>query len=340
MFHHVHAARIERVMNTIVEPWETEDLSTGHYVHLEHHPVRSNTLRIVFLHGLTQNLECWRGTAERIVSSNHLRAECVLIDMIGHGKTLTPGGIASRVRPDVMSRQVQRVLEKIGWMSTPSSSSPSHALASKITLAGLSLGGAVSLLWSEQHLDSVARIVRVAAAGLDETWYQSPLSSLPLLCRSTGLPNLISGLSSRLTTTALARNQFLLQFVLSGYSYTPSTVSDHSLPFPSLSPFCCCCCCCFIFIFIFNIICINKYIILLLYCVHTYYTDYLSRICLVRDECAVLWCESKNARNVKRSWCDCGCGGRDIGFCSSSAHKEMEAGYDSFKVWMGACINM
>ena len=199
---------------SIVEPWETEELSTGHYVHLEQsQTVRSNTLRIVFLHGLTQNLECWRGTAERIVSSNHLRADCVLIDMIGHGKTPTPGGIASRVRPDVMCRQVQRVLEQIGWMSTPSSSSPSHASASKITLAGLSLGGAVSLLWSEQHLDSVARIVRVAAAGLDETWYQSPLSSLPFLCRSTGLPNLISGLSSRLTTTSLVRNQCLLQLL-------------------------------------------------------------------------------------------------------------------------------
>ena len=316
---------------SIVEPWETEELSTGHYVHLEQsQTVRSNTLRIVFLHGLTQNLECWRGTAERIVSSNHLRADCVLIDMIGHGKTPTPGGIASRVRPDVMCRQVQRVLEQIGWMSTPSSSSPSHASASKITLAGLSLGGAVSLLWSEQHLDSVARIVRVAAAGLDETWYQSPLSSLPFLCRSTGLPNLISGLSSRLTTTSLVRNQCLLQLLSQATAiHQVQYLTIHLCP--SLLS---------LLVVVVVVVVSFSFSFSFSFSIHTYYTDYLSRICLVRDECAVLWCESKNARNVKRSWCDCGCGGRDIGFCSSSAHQEMEAGCDSFKVWMGACINM
>jgi pimeloyl-ACP methyl ester carboxylesterase len=215
-----------QVRTSSTELWETEELKTGHYVHLSHSDNQEQTHklhpRIVFLHGLTQSLECWRGTAERLHQSSSLLADVVLIDMIGHGKTRTPGGLASRVRPDVMCRQVQRVLEEIGWMSTTSYKkkkkknldhdivNQDHHTSSatggvKMILCGLSLGGAVSLLWSEQHLDSVARVVRVAAAGLDEKWWHTPISTIvPKMCCSTGLPRMITSLTSSMEHSSFA----------------------------------------------------------------------------------------------------------------------------------------
>merc|ERR1712078_650988 len=61
----------------------------------------------------------------------------------------------------------------------------------KITLAGLSLGAAVCLLWAEEHLDRVARIVRVAGAGLKEPLWGSLL--MPL--RSIQISSFVSSVS-------------------------------------------------------------------------------------------------------------------------------------------------
>jgi pimeloyl-ACP methyl ester carboxylesterase len=161
------------------EVWEVEELKTGHYVHVGKSTARSSSPRIVFLHGLSQSLECWLPTATQL-STGPLRAECLLIDLVGHGKTAIPGGAASRCRPDVMCRQVGRVLEDAGWMD-------GHR---KMIFAGLSLGAAISLLWAEEHLDRVARLVRVAAGGLKEQW-----GFFPAIARSAGAVSLVSRIS-------------------------------------------------------------------------------------------------------------------------------------------------
>lgn len=158
--------------------WELEDLKTGHYVHLG--KTADCSPRIVFLHGLSQTLECWLPTATQL-SNGPLRAECLLIDLIGHGKTPIPGGVSSRCRPDVMCRQLHRVLETVGWLDGKR----------KIVLAGLSLGGAISLLWAEENFDRVDRLVRVAAAGLKEPLW----GFFPAMARSAGAATMVSSLS-------------------------------------------------------------------------------------------------------------------------------------------------
>lgn len=182
------------------EPWEIEELGTGHYVHLRGASPLQKRLedagpRIVFLHGLGQSHEVWKSTA-KAMHEGPLEAECVLVDLIGHGKSPVPGNLAARCRPDVMCRQLQRVLEEVGW--APSLPTPRR----KIILAGLSMGGAISLLWAEQHMEYVERIVRVAAAGLEESWWQSTVPGLTWLGRLLGAQGMLNSLSARLPACA------------------------------------------------------------------------------------------------------------------------------------------
>ena len=200
---------------TRTEPWEVAELGTGHYVHLNTRRAspRGRRLdfgggrprlrpRIVFLHGLGQSLEIWRATAVAL-HAGPLGAECVLVDLVGHGKTSVPGGLAARCRPDVMCRQLQRVLEEVGWMSSSSSLPLQPSPRQKIILAGLSMGGAISLLWAEQHMDCVERIVRVAAAGLEESWWQSAVPGVTWMGRLLGAQSVLSGLSAALPACQL-----------------------------------------------------------------------------------------------------------------------------------------
>ena len=53
-----------------------------------------------------------------------------------------------------LEHQLQRVLLKVGWVNSTTGNAPPQR---RIVLAGLSMGGAVSLYWAEQHLPSVAR---------------------------------------------------------------------------------------------------------------------------------------------------------------------------------------
>ena len=162
------------------EKWEDRDLKTGHFVHLKPHavPRSSPAPRIVLLHGMSQSLNVWVPTATKLCEGP-LHAECLLIDLIGHGRTPIPGDVSNRCRADVMCRQLHRALNAVGWLDHDSP---------KIILAGISLGAAICLLWAEKHLDKVERIVRVAGAGLRE----NILSPLNFLVRSIGGAKIVS----------------------------------------------------------------------------------------------------------------------------------------------------
>ena len=67
------------------------------------------------------------------------------------------------MRAAVMARQVDRILTELGWKEDAARGGP------KIVLGGLSLGGAVSLLWARENSELVERMVLVATAGLDNS---------------------------------------------------------------------------------------------------------------------------------------------------------------------------
>ena len=171
-----------------------EHLIDTFYVSLPPPPRGSTAVskRVLLVHGLCQDHSCWLDTAHKL--RRRLGCHCVLVDLVGHGRTKPPRvghhrreeekwmaardsrpthpstfgpnplpnqGDLSYVRAAVMARQVDRVLTELAWKADAES-----GVGPKIVLAGLSLGGAVSLLWARENSHLIERMVLVATAGL------------------------------------------------------------------------------------------------------------------------------------------------------------------------------
>jgi pimeloyl-ACP methyl ester carboxylesterase len=110
--------------------------------------------QIVLLHGWLQSHTCWLTTATKLRDTyGH---DVLLLDFYGHGRSPF---LEHRRQLDVdtLVAQVKMVVDRVGWQHK------------KLTIGGISMGGAVTQMYSLRYPESVERIVLVAAAGLSES---------------------------------------------------------------------------------------------------------------------------------------------------------------------------
>lgn len=117
------------------------------------------------LHGWHQNHKCWLRTAS--VLRDKLGMEVLLLDFYNHGESPT---LPQRHLhcAEVLCRQLRALVLHLGWQED------------RLSLGGVSLGGAVALHYFSRWPKRVAKLILIGAAGLDEPiWVPSkPLAGL------------------------------------------------------------------------------------------------------------------------------------------------------------------
>ena len=147
------------------------------------HPAPSGARsRVVLLHGWLMSHQCWLGTAAQL--RDRYGHDVLLFDFLGHGRS-PPMRHYKDYTPEAYVAQLRRVLQHVGWASRgeehrDDENENEHTTNEELVLCGLSLGGVVSLRYSDLYPEEVGRIILVASPGLDERWYMPPSITYPI----------------------------------------------------------------------------------------------------------------------------------------------------------------
>ncbi|RHY57260.1 hypothetical protein DYB34_008197 [Aphanomyces astaci] len=121
--------------------------------HTPSHPPR----RIVLLHGWHMSHKDWKQTAGKLHRVHGFSV--LLVDFIGHGHSPYLSSYDEHV-PALLVHQVRDAVVRANWHSDPSV---------KVTFAGISMGGAVSLRYAQLYPSNVDKIILLSAAGMPVT---------------------------------------------------------------------------------------------------------------------------------------------------------------------------
>jgi len=125
---------------------------TGYYRVLKGHKSFKPPVTIVFLHGTSLSHQCWLRTATEL--STQYGVDALLLDFFFHGASPPPPH--DSFRPEDLVQQLRAILVELGWEKR------------RITIAGLSLGGAVAQLYHIEYPNVVERLVLAGSGGLKE----------------------------------------------------------------------------------------------------------------------------------------------------------------------------
>ena len=109
----------------------------GHYLVLEPaaRSARRSGARVVLLHGWHQSSECWLKTACEL--RDRYGHSVLLLDWLGHGRSPCDPRMMT---PELLLLQLERALALVGW-----------DIGGKVALAGISLGGGMSMRYASKH---------------------------------------------------------------------------------------------------------------------------------------------------------------------------------------------
>lgn len=116
---------------------------------------------IVLLHGFLQDHTCWLTTAHLL--RKRYGHSVLLLDWYNHGRSGSPVSPAD-LSPEALIAQLHQLLKRLEWVGPRQ--------PRRLTLGGCSLGGAIAMLYVNQHTADVDRLVLVAPAGFDEPWHR------------------------------------------------------------------------------------------------------------------------------------------------------------------------
>ncbi|KDO21933.1 hypothetical protein SPRG_13115 [Saprolegnia parasitica CBS 223.65] len=110
---------------------------------------------IVLLHGWGMSSKDWATTAKKLAHHHAV----LTLDFYGHGASpyLPQNDMHD---PNVLVHQVRDAIERAGWATA------------QVTIAGISMGSAIALRYSQRHPDSVRRLILLCGAGMAVSrWY-------------------------------------------------------------------------------------------------------------------------------------------------------------------------
>ena len=122
--------------------------------------------RLVLLHGSNASLHTWEPLVDRLKDGFHI----LTIDLPGHG--LTGPTLRDEYSRDEMTDMVRELTQSLGF--------------APFSLAGNSMGGAVSLTYALKHPDDLSHLVLLDASGVSADTPDGSKPSLPLAFKLAG----------------------------------------------------------------------------------------------------------------------------------------------------------
>lgn len=166
-------------MNELEYGFETKTVKLSDDVEMAYYDVGKGNKTIVFIHGLGSNMLAWKKNIE--VLKNNFR--CIIVDLPGYGKS------SKNPHSGLMSFYAEKVIEFVDKLNL-----------GKVTLAGHSMGGQISIVASLSYSDKIEKIILVDPAGFEQfhagqrLWFKEVMT--PDLVRSTTLEGIETNLAT------------------------------------------------------------------------------------------------------------------------------------------------
>jgi pimeloyl-ACP methyl ester carboxylesterase len=159
--------------------FETKTVKLSDDIEMAYSDVGKGNKTIVFIHGLGSNMLAWKKNIE--VLKDDFR--CITIDLPGYGKS------SKNPHSGLMSFYADKVMEFVDKLNL-----------GKVTLAGHSMGGQISMVASLSYPDKIENIILVDPAGFEQfhagqrMWFKEVMT--PDLVRSTTLEGIETNLAT------------------------------------------------------------------------------------------------------------------------------------------------